>query len=61
VRHPAGEVRVAEVRLAGDPGGLADWLGAEQLPITVDVGPSAVTAVVLEGPAGAIVLGADPP
>lgn len=60
VRHPAGEVRLAALRLAGDAGGLSDWLGGERLPITADAGTPAVTAIVLEGSAGEIVLGADP-
>ena len=61
VRHPAGEVRIAELRLAGDSGRIADWLGAEPLPITVRPGPPAVASVVLAGPAGEIVLDADQP
>jgi hypothetical protein len=61
VRHPAGAVRIAELRLAGDSGRIADWLGAQRLPITVRTGPPAVVSIVLAGPAGEIVLDADQP
>ena len=61
VRHPAGAVRMAELQLAGDSGRIADWLGAEPLPITVRAGPPAVASIVLAGPAGEIVLDADQP
>lgn len=61
VCHSAGAVRIAELQLAGDSDRIADWLAAEHLPIRVRAGPPAVAGVVLEGPAGAIVLGADWP
>lgn len=61
VRHPAGAARIAELRLAGDSGRIADWLGAQRLPITVRTGPPAVASIVLAGPAGEIVLDADQP
>lgn len=60
-RHPAGAVRIAELRLAGDSDRLADWLGTQRLPIALRRGPSAVVSIVLAGPAGEIVLGADQP
>lgn len=61
VRHPAGAVRIQELRLAGDGDRIADWLGAQRLPITVRSGPPAVASIVLAGAAGEIVLAADRP
>jgi hypothetical protein len=58
-RHPAGAVRVAELRLVGDGNRIGHWLGAQRLPITVRTGAPAVAGVVLAGPSGEIVLGAD--
>ena len=55
-RHPAGAVRVAELRLDGDADRVHDWLGAERLPITVRTGPPAPAGIVLAGPAGEIVV-----
>jgi hypothetical protein len=54
--HPAGAVRVAELNLEGDADRVADWLGAERLPITVAPGAPALTGIVLAGPAGEIVV-----
>jgi hypothetical protein len=59
VRHPAGAVRIAELRLAGDGDRIADWVGGRRLPITVRAGAPAVAGIVLTGAAGEIVLDAD--
>jgi Glyoxalase-like domain len=56
VAHPAGNVEIVGLELTGDAGRLADWLGGEQLPVTVHPGGSAVTRVVLAGDDGEIVL-----
>jgi len=45
--HPAGEVRIERVELAGDHGRVSDWLGGERLPVALAPGRSAVTAIVL--------------
>jgi hypothetical protein len=47
VHHPAGAVRIAELRLAGDGDRIADWLGGRRLPITVRAGAPAVVGIVL--------------
>jgi hypothetical protein len=57
--HPAGAVRIAELRLSGDADRLAAWLGAHQLPITVHPGTPALRSIILTGAAGEIVLGAE--
>jgi Glyoxalase-like domain len=54
--HPAGEVRIAELRLEGDPDRLTAWLGEHSLPIAVRPGPPTVSAVTLAGAAGEIVV-----
>ena len=61
VRHLVGAVRIAELRLAGDSDRVAEWLGAQRLPITVRSAPPAVASIVLAGAAGEIVLDADQP
>jgi hypothetical protein len=45
------------VRLDGDAGRLAAWLGDARLPVEVHAGAAAVASVVLTGDAGEIVLG----
>jgi hypothetical protein len=59
-RHPAGAVRIAELRLDGDADRLAAWLGVHRLPIAVRAGAPAVATIVLTGPAGDIILDAAP-
>jgi hypothetical protein len=59
VDHPAGELAVARLELAGDGGRLDAWLGPHSLPLEVRPGPTGVTAVVLSAPAGETVLGGD--
>jgi Glyoxalase-like domain len=57
--HPAGAVQIAELQLDGDPDRLAAWLGAHDLPITVNSGTPALTRIILTATAGEIVLEAD--
>jgi len=57
VVHPAGAVQLSSLRLDGDAGRLAAWLGDHRLPIGVRAGAPAVASVVLTGDAGEIVLG----
>jgi hypothetical protein len=57
--HPAGAVKIAELRLDGDADRLAAWLGAHRLPITLRAGTPAVASIVLARAAGQIVLDAD--
>jgi hypothetical protein len=57
-RSPAGAVRIARLKLEGDADRVRSRLGGRNLPITVRPGPPAVTAVVLAGAAGTIVVGA---
>jgi hypothetical protein len=57
VVHPAGAVQLSGVRLDGDAGRLAAWLGDARLPVEVHAGAAAVASVVLTGDAGEIVLG----
>jgi hypothetical protein len=54
-------LRIAELRLDGDPDTLAAWLGSgsHHLPITVHPGTPAVKSIVLTGAAGEIVLAAE--
>ena len=47
--HRGGPLRIDDVQLTGDADRLEDWLGGQQLPITVRTGPPAVTGVVLAG------------
>jgi Glyoxalase-like domain len=54
--HPAGAVRIARLELSGDPERVTGWLGADRLPVSVDPGEPAVTAIVLESEAGEIVV-----
>jgi hypothetical protein len=54
--HPAGDVRLAGLRLSGDPERVERWLGAGHgLPITVTPGTPAVTGVLLETREGQLV------
>jgi hypothetical protein len=52
VPHPAGAVGLAALELSGDAGRLSDWLGTEELPVTVVPGPPAITGIVLAGEKG---------
>ena len=56
VAHPAGRASIATLRLAGDADRLADWLGPNDLPVTVRAGPPGITTVTLAGAAGEITL-----
>ena len=47
VRHPRGPARMKLLVLSEHPGRLADWLGEHDLPLSVLVGPSGLSAVVL--------------
>jgi Glyoxalase-like domain len=55
--HAAGAVRVALLELGGSARLLAAWLGESRLPVAVHDGSPGVSAVVLDGDAGEIVLG----
>ena len=57
--HATGKVRVAEIRVSGDPHHIKTWLGTHQVPVDIRQGPSAITALVLRSASGGeIVLGA---
>lgn len=58
VAHPAGSARIARLELTGDPGRVAQWLDAEELPVAVSPGDPAVARAILEADAAAIVIGA---
>ena len=47
VRLPRGRARVKRLVLTEDPARLAGWLGEHDLPLSVTVGPSGLSAVVL--------------
>jgi hypothetical protein len=57
VRHAAGDVRVDRLELGGSAQRLAEWLGGSHVPVRVHDGRPGVSAVVLTGVAGEIVLG----
>jgi hypothetical protein len=50
--HAFGEVTIAEIRLSGDPLQIQRWLGADQVPIDIRPGASAITSVVLRSTSG---------
>jgi hypothetical protein len=45
VRHPAGAVHLSRLELRGDSMELADWLGAERLPVAVTPGNAGVSRI----------------
>lgn len=47
--HRDGPLRIDQVQLAGDADRIENWLGAYDLPITVQAGTPAVAGVVLAG------------
>jgi hypothetical protein len=61
--HRAGDARITELRLDGDPARLAYWLGpgSARLPIVVRPGMPALSAVVVGATSGEIVLGTEQP
>ena len=54
--HPAGRARIESVELEGDEGRLTDWLGPQDLPMTVRPGEPAVRRIVLSTESGPAVL-----
>lgn len=60
VDHPAGSVRISQLRIHGDPGSLAEWLGDHTLPIVVRPGSASVAAIALSTRDGEIVVGDAP-
>jgi Glyoxalase-like domain len=50
--HPAGRVKIAELRLDGDADRLTGWIGPHRLPITVRPGGPAIRTIVLAGTSG---------
>ena len=54
VDHPAGDMKIEELRLDGDAERLQSWLGVHELPIDVRPGTPALRSVDLSGAAGAI-------
>lgn len=57
--EPAGgarDARIARLQLKGDEERLAAWLGEHDLPLTLRPGEPALASVVLESPAGELVL-----
>jgi hypothetical protein len=57
--HAAGRVELRRLLLDGDAARLEEWLGPNQLPITMRAGVPSVTEIVLSRAAGEIVLNAD--
>jgi hypothetical protein len=57
--HRDGPLRVDQVRLAGNGDRIEDWLGAHDLPITVQAGTPAVAGVVLAGASNRIAIPGD--
>lgn len=57
VRHRAGNARISRLVIDGYASRLAEWLGNDQLPILVNEGRPAVTAVHVSTDSGEIVLG----
>lgn len=47
VRHRGGPARLKRLALTVDPARLADWLGEQDLPLSVAAGPSRLSAVIL--------------
>jgi hypothetical protein len=58
-RHRAGAVQITKLQLEGDANRLAAWLGAHRLPIDVRAGAPAVAGILLAGPVGEFIVGAD--
>ena len=56
VSHRAGPMAITELHLDGDADRVATWLGTHELPISVGSGGPALTAIVLSGVAGEIVI-----
>jgi hypothetical protein len=54
--HRVQPTGVAWIEVAGDPSVLSDWLGATELPVRVDQGSEAITAVGIATAAGEFVL-----
>ena len=54
--HRAGAVEIAALELDGDADHLTAWLGGHRLPVTVRAGAPTLSAVVLVGDTGTIVL-----
>jgi Glyoxalase-like domain len=54
--HRSGSLQIARLELSGDAARLADWLGSDDLPITIRAGAPAVASIVLTGDAGEIVV-----
>jgi Glyoxalase-like domain len=54
--HRDGPVRIDQVELSCDAGRLDRWLGTHDLAITMQVGASAVTGVVLRGAGGSVAI-----
>ena len=52
VDHPAGTVGIVGLELVQDERRVRDWLGPNDLPLTISSGPSAVRAVILDTAAG---------
>ena len=52
--HPAGDLAIASIEIAGDGAGFAAWTGGALLPIRFVAGARGVHAVVLDAPDGPI-------
>ena len=59
ITHPAGAVEFARLELRGHADRLSQWLGRNELPISVRGGQPSVERVVVKGPGTEIVVGAD--
>jgi len=57
---PTPPAHIARLVLECDADELSDWLGPHALPLDLRAGAAGVTAVVLDGPQGAITLGRPP-
>ena len=56
IEHEAGTVELTRVVIRGDEAELEDWLGAHDLPITIEAGDAAVQGVRLHSASGEITL-----
>ena len=54
--HGRGPVEFTELTLTGDSDRIEQWLGPHSLPIAVRPGSPGVERIVLEGPAGRLVI-----
>jgi hypothetical protein len=54
IAHPAGDVAIASIDVAGDPDAFSAWTAGASLPVRWVDGPPGIRAVALEAPSGTI-------